>query len=119
MILVDTSVWIDHFKMPNLMVSRAIMDERLYTHELVVGELAMGSLKLRDRTLADLSKFATAPIARHNEILDLIERVPLHSRGLGYIDAHLLASCLLAGNCRLLTKDRRLHAAAEGLGIAA
>ena len=119
MILADTSIWIDHFKTPNLLVSRAIIDERLYMHEFVVGELSLGSLRQRPKTLRDLAKFADAPIARHAQVLDLIERAPLHGRGLGYVDAHLLASCLLAGNCKLLTRDRRLREAAEQLGIAA
>jgi predicted nucleic acid-binding protein len=119
MILADTSIWIDHFKMPNLTLSRAILDERLYMHEFVVGELALGSLRHRPKTLVQLAKFTDAPIARHTQVLDLIERVPLHSRGLGYVDAHLLASCLLAGNCKLLTRDRRLYDVASDLGIAA
>ena len=119
MILADTSIWIDHFKVPNLLVSRAIVDERLYVHEFVVGELALGSLRQRPKTLYYLSTFADAPVADHIQVLDLIERVPLYSRGLGYIDAHLLASCMLAGNCKLLTRDRRLREAAERLGVAA
>jgi predicted nucleic acid-binding protein len=119
MILADTSIWIDHFRAPNLALSRAIFDERIYMHEFVVGELALGSLRSRPGTLAQLAKFADAPVVQHGQVLDLIERAPLYNRGLGYVDAHLLASCLMVGNCKLLTRDRRLHAAAQQLGIAA
>jgi predicted nucleic acid-binding protein len=119
MILADTSIWVDHFRTTNLALSRAIVDERLFMHEFVVGELALGSLRGRSKTLAQLTKFADAPIVRHVEVLDLIERVPLFSRGLGYVDVHLLASCLMVGNCKLLTRDRRLREVAGQLGIAA
>jgi len=119
MILVDTSIWIDHFRAPNLIVIRAIQTDQLYMHQFILGELALGSLKQRKSTLADLSKYADAPIARYDQVLDLIERAELFGRGLGYVDAHLLASCLIAGNTRLVTRDRRLHETAEMLGIAA
>ena len=119
MILADTSVWIDHFRITNLQVGKAIADRRLLMHPFVIGELALGSLQQRQRTISQLLDFRTLPVAATENILDLIERATLFGRGLGYVDAHLLASCMLAGNCKLLTRDRRLHDAAEQLGIAA
>jgi predicted nucleic acid-binding protein len=119
MILADTSIWIDHFKVPNLTVVRAIQNDQLSMHPFVVGELALGSLSNRRKTLADLTKFIDAPVARVEQVQDMIERAMLFSRGLGYVDVHLLASCLLAGNMRLLTRDKRLQDAAERLGISA
>jgi predicted nucleic acid-binding protein len=119
MIIADTSIWIDHLKVTNIVVAKAIVDNQLYMHQYVIGELALGSLRKRQTTIAHFRRLNAAPVARPETVLDLIERASLFSRGLGYIDAHLLASCLLTGNCRLLTRDRRLHDAAEQLGIAA
>jgi predicted nucleic acid-binding protein len=119
MILADSSIWIDHFKLANLALSRALDDDKVLMHPYVLGELALGSLRDRHRTLSNFKAYDYAPVAHSNEVLSLIENATLFNRGLGYVDAHLLASCLIHGDCRLLTRDRRLRETAEHLGIAA
>jgi len=119
MILADTSIWIDHLRVTNIEVSRAIADRQLLMHPFVLGELALGSLRNRGAMIAKFRKLRMAPIARLDSVLDMIERAPLFNCGIGYVDAHLLASCLLAGNTKLLARDRRLRQMAEQLGVAA
>jgi predicted nucleic acid-binding protein len=119
MILGDTSIWISHFKTANLDLVRALNADELVMHAFVLGELALGSLHSRRQTLLDLNTFEPAPVARHDDVMTMIEMRQLYSRGIGYVDAHLLASCLLSGNCKLLTRDRRLHDTAVLLCVAA
>lgn len=119
MIVADSSVWIDHFKTANLALSRALADDLVLMHPFVLGELALGTLRNRASTLVNFVSYDSPPIARPEDALVLIETASLSNRGIGYVDAHLLASCLLLENCRLLTRDRRLHTVAEELGIAA
>jgi predicted nucleic acid-binding protein len=118
-ILVDTSVWIDHLRITNLSVVRAISDDLLLMHPFVLGELAMGSLRDRTTTLRFFLDLEAAPVASPTDILDFVQAERLFNLGIGYVDAHLLASCRLHGNCRLLTYDRRLQETAAKLGIAA
>ena len=119
MILADSSIWIDHFKVANLAFSKLIRTRQVLMHPFVVGELALGSLKDREQTIVRLGRFKAADLARHDEVMAMIEAERLFSRGLGYVDAHLLASTRISKNCKLLTRDRRLREAAEALGIAA
>ena len=119
MILADSSIWIDHFKVTNLALVRAIREQQLRLHPYVIGELALGSLHQRDLAIGRLNLFRQLPVAQHQDVMILIEERRLFSRGIGYVDTHLLASCLIAGNCKLLTRDRRLRETAEQLGIAA
>ncbi len=87
-------------------------------HPFVIGELACGRLRDRDERLAVWRQMPAAPGAMHEEVLRLIEQHALHGRGIGWVDAHLLASALLH-RARILTEDRALRSAARGLGIAA
>jgi predicted nucleic acid-binding protein len=119
MILADSSVWIDHFKVANLLLSKALDADEVLMHPFVFGELALGSLRNRQAALANFEAYDLPPVVSAAGVLALIENVPLFNRGIGYIDANLLASCLVHGDCRLLTHDRRLREAAEQLGIAA
>ena len=119
MIIADSSVWIDHFKIADLTLSKALAADDVLMHPFVIGELALGTLKNRQGALANFASYDAPPIATPEDVLLLIEQAGLSNRGVGYVDVHLLASCLLHGNCRLLTHDRRLHSAAEQLGIAA
>jgi len=91
----------------------------ILVHPFVVGELAMGNLQGRARILPTLRQMPTPIKARDAEVWELIEREKLSGLGLGFIDAHLLASTLLTDEATLWTRDRRLHAAAERLGLAA
>lgn len=116
MILVDTSVWIDHFRFGSDALREALHDSLVFTHPFVVGELASGGLKNRSRVLADLVELPSAQAAEHDEVLRLVDGRRLWSTGIGWIDAHLLASALLSG-ARLWTLDRRLKEVAANLGL--
>jgi predicted nucleic acid-binding protein len=118
-ILVDTAVWVDFLNRGEAALAALLADGQVLMHPFVVGELAMGSLRQRERMLADLRRLPKASTARDDEVLLLIERHSLFGRGLGYVDAHLLASVRLEAPARLWTRDKRLHDLAEQLGIAA
>ena len=117
MILVDTSVWIDHLHAADRSLAAHLLDGRVACHPFVIGELAVGSLRSRAEILGLLGALPAAPIVSHGEVLMFIEARALMGLGLGWIDVHLLASARLAGYA-LWTKDRRLARAASRLGVA-
>lgn len=117
MILVDTSVWIDHLRSGDARLAKILEDGRVLTHSFVVGELACGNLKNRREILALLDRLPRAPIATDAEARLFIERHSLMGRDLGYVDVHLLASAALASPASLWTRDRQLATAASELGI--
>lgn len=119
MILVDSSVWIDHLRRASPVLAELLAQRRVLSHPFVVGELAMGSLKDRGQVIADLSELPMAQLADDREVLSLVERCKIFARGIGYVDAHLLASARLTPETSLWTRDRRLRAVAEELGVAA
>jgi hypothetical protein len=116
-ILVDTSVWIEHLRRGRADLSSRLLEGEVATHPFVIGELALGGLRRRGEILGMLRELPGAPIADHEEVLELIENRALDGRGIGWVDAHLLASALL-GRLRLWTLDRRLALVATRLGIA-
>lgn len=118
MILVDTSIWIDHFRYGDAELREIINDDRLLCHPFVVGELALGSLRERDVVLAFLAAQREAMIATHAEVMTIIDRHSIFSMGIGYTDAHLLTSTLLDKRSSLWTRDKRLAAAAQKVGAA-
>lgn len=113
MILADTSIWIDHFRSADAELGRIIEDDRLLCHPSVIGELALGSLRDRSNVIAFLSAQRSAVVATHDEVMIMIDRHSIFSMGIGYTDAHLLASVLLDNKASLWTRDKRLRAAAE------
>jgi len=117
MILVDTSVWIDHLHRGDAGLAAALDEGLVLLHPMVLGELACGSLRNRAAILRLLNQLVPAPQATHAEVLALIEHRALMGRGIGYIDAHLLAATALAGTARLWTRDRRLAAVAAELSM--
>ena len=117
MTLVDTSVWIEHLRAGSPELSSLLERGAVLTHPLVIGELACGNLKNRSRLLTDLAALPRAVEATHEEALQFIEDRKLWGAGLGWIDAHLLASALLT-NCGFWTLDRKLERAASAAGIA-
>ena len=119
MILVDSSVWIDHLRVANPSLMELIFDEGALTHPFVVGELAVGSIANRQEFLSELSELPTPMIATDAEVMELVERRSLFSCGIGFLDAHLLASVLLTDGSKLWTFDRRLQSLAEREGCAA
>ncbi|CAN7702085.1 type II toxin-antitoxin system VapC family toxin [Rhizobium rhizogenes] len=116
MILADTSIWIDHFRHADAELRRIIEDDRLLCHPSVVGELALGSLRDRGGVIAFLAAQREAVAATHDEVMAMIDRHGIFSMGIGYTDAHLLASVLLDHKASLWTRDKRLRTAAEKAG---
>ena len=117
MILVDTSVWIDHMRTGNRKLRALLNDAEVLAHAFVVGELACGTLRNREEVMALLQALPKAEAAEHGEVMGLVERERLYGRGLGWIDAHLLASARLSG-ASLWTLDRRLSKIAAALDLA-
>lgn len=116
MILVDTSIWIDHFRHGDSELRKIVEDDRLLCHPAIIGELALGSLQDRDAVLAYLGAQREAFVATHAEVMTMVDRHSIFSMGIGYTDAHLLASTLLDGRSSLWTRDKRLTAAAQKAG---
>jgi predicted nucleic acid-binding protein len=119
MILVDTSVWVDHLRRGDAALAAALDAGSVCIHPLVLGELACGTLHNRREVLDLLARLPAAPVATDPEALEFIEGRRLMGRGIGYIDVHLLASVALSGDFRLWTRDRRLAAVSAELGLSA
>jgi len=115
-ILVDTSVWIDHFRRGDARLASLLESGQVWCHDFVVGELACGQLKRRTEILSYLNNLPRAATAEHGEVLELVDRRRLSGGGLGWIDVHLLAAALI-DRLPLWTRDRALHAAAKRLGV--
>ncbi|HHQ14133.1 MAG TPA: type II toxin-antitoxin system VapC family toxin [Chromatiales bacterium] len=118
MILVDTSVWIDHLRTGDEQLAELLNRSQVVTHPFVIGELACGNLRQRDEVLRLLGDLPQAVIASQQEVLHLIERNELMGLGIGFIDAHLLASVALTDTAVIWTRDRRLQKVARMLGKA-
>jgi predicted nucleic acid-binding protein len=119
MILADTTIWIDHLRAGDPVLAERLNEGLIAIHPFVVGEIALGSLKSRETILRALQQLPMAIQARESEVLSLIDRQPLYNLGIGYIDAHLLAAVRLRPGMRLWSRDKRLHAAACAMGVAA
>ena len=117
MILVDTAVWIDHFHRSEPVLVRLLEQGAVASHPMVVGELVLGSLKNRQEVVASLMAQHTVQVISDDEYLQFVEDRRLMSRGLSYVDVHLLASTLITPGTHLWTRDRRLHAVAEEAGV--
>ena len=114
--LVDTSVWIDHFRNRNDRLSGLLEAGQVWIHPFVIGELACRSLSQRRRVLVLLSALPGAPEAQHDEVMDFVETHGLFSKGLGWIDVHLLRSAQIV-QLPFWTLDKRLASAAHELGL--
>lgn len=118
MILVDTSVWIDHLRAGDDGLIALLNSSQVLMHSYVLGELACGNLRNRREVLALLRDLPRAVVATDDEVLFFIEQRSLMGRGIGYIDACLLAATSLANSARLWTRDKRLAAVAHELELA-
>ena len=118
MILVDTSIWIDHLRQSHERLTRLLNQGLVLVHPYVIGELALGNLQNRDAILGALQDMPHASVATDHEVLRFIQKNALHVIGIGYIDAHLLASVRLSPGTTLWTRDSRLLAAGTRLGLA-
>jgi predicted nucleic acid-binding protein len=118
-ILVDTSVWIEHLRSGDSRLVELLEGRQVLAHPFVVGELALGNIKRRAMILDALGNLPRASVASDDEVLGLIEGRSLFGLGIGYVDVHLLASALLSDDASLWTRDRRLNDVAQRLGVAA
>jgi predicted nucleic acid-binding protein len=115
--LVDTSVWIDHLRSRDDGISRALEEGEVVTHSFVIGELACGNIRNRTEILSLLDALPSCVEASHFEVMQLIEQRSLMARGIGYVDAHLIAAAMLSPETQLWTRDRRLAQIATELGV--
>lgn len=116
-VLADTSVWVDLWRHGNTRLARLLEQNRVVVHPFVLGEIALGRIAPRAEVLRNLEALDAPRVAEHAEVLALVDRVPLWGRGIGWVDAHLLASTML-DRLRLWTFDRRLALVARALDIA-
>lgn len=117
MILADTSIWIDLWREGNAEMQKQLSDGQVAMHPFIVAELALGSLHDREKTLTGLDGMAQVNVSRLSEVRQMIEAHSLYARGIGLIDAHLIASCLITPGTQLWTRDSRLRMVAEALGV--
>jgi hypothetical protein len=116
-VLVDTSVWIDHWRRGNATLARMLEQDRVIIHPFVLGEIALGAITPRMEVLRNLRALDTPPVADQEEVMTIVEKAPLWGQGIGWVDAHLLASALLS-RTKLWTLDRPLSRVAASLGVA-
>jgi len=116
MILADTSVWVDHLRKGNERLAGFLNEGVVLCHPFIIGELACGNLKNRNKILGMLASLPSIPIVEHDEVLDFISRHKFQGKGIGLIDAHLLASTYLA-KCRIWTLDKSLLKIANTLKV--
>ena len=119
MILIDTSVWIDHLRSGDRALAQLLNKGQVLTHPFVVGELALGNLRQRQLIRDTLGDLPRASVASDEEVLRFIGEGSLFESGIGYVDAHLLAATRLSADATLWTRDKRLLFAAERLNLAA
>lgn len=117
MILVDTSVWIDHLHATDPILIRLLEADRVATHPLVIQELALGSMRDRSTVLEALASLRPMPVLSHDEMLHLVDSRRLWGRGLSAVDVHLVGSVRLVSGARLWTRDKRLAGVAHALGV--
>lgn len=109
----------DHLRIGDELLRDLLDKEQVLAHPFVIGELALGSLRQRATKLLQLLRLPTAVVARHDEVMRLVERQALYGQGLSYVDVHLLAATRLTAGTSLWTRDKSLSAAAERLSLAA
>jgi predicted nucleic acid-binding protein len=119
MVLADTTVWIDHFRSLDAELRRRLSNDEIVMHPFVVGELALGPLPNRRKILAYLDHLPRLRTAQQDEVRQMIEAHSLHNRGIGLIDAHLIAAVLIHPGTQLWTRDAALARVAARLGILA
>ena len=119
MILVDTSIWIDHLRSADAKLQTLLQNDQVVTHPFIRLELALGSIASREKVLADLALLPQAPVVASKELFSLIEQRMLYKRGIGLIDLQLLCCALFDRSISIWTKDPRLGEIANELGLRA
>lgn len=117
MILVDSSIWVDYLRSGDVILARLLEEGSVLTHPFILGELALGNLRQREQILDDLQALPEIIPAMDDEVMHFINSNRLHGKGIGYVDAHLLASVRLAPGSRIWTRDKRLDALAREMNI--
>lgn len=117
MVLVDTSVWVDHLRSTDEQLIELLEHGRVFVHPMIIGELACGNLQNRKQILSLLKNLPHAVEATHDEVFLCLEKNELMGKGIGFVDMHLLASSLLSPGTLLWTRDRRLSDLADSLSI--
>jgi hypothetical protein len=118
MILVDTSVWIEHLRIGEEGLATLLNGGRVLAHPFVIGELACGNLRNRTEVLELLKGLPQAPVASQEEVLFFVESNELMGQGIGFVDAHLLAATAVSAASRIWTLDKRLGRVAAKLDVA-
>ena len=118
MILADTSIWVDYFRKQNNYFVERLDDDLVVMHPLVYGELVCGGLPKRRDILSQINSLPLLPVVANPEVVAFIKKHNLAGKGIGYIDAHLLAAVAQADSIRLYTHDTHLHQAAQSLSLA-
>jgi len=118
LILVDTSVWVDHLRRGDPGLVDLLERSIVIMHPFVLGEIACGTLHNRESILELLQDLPTAAVAEGDEVLRFIEIHVLHGKGIGYVDVHLLASVALTEGARIWTRDKKLRLVAQMIGCA-
>jgi hypothetical protein len=116
-ILVDTSIWVDHFRRSNAELVEGLQLDKVLLYPFIVGEIACGSLRKRADTLELLQKMPMATVAEFDEVLGYVERHRLYGKGISFIEVHLLASAVMS-SATLWTRDKRLNEVTQALGCA-
>jgi predicted nucleic acid-binding protein len=116
-ILADASVWIDHLRARDDVLVKQLGAGNILVHPFVIGEIALSHLRQRDLVVRMLQRQRPAVVAAHNEVMQLIDVEKLFGLGIGYVDAHLLASARLTPGSSLWTRDKRLREISRKLGI--
>jgi predicted nucleic acid-binding protein len=119
MILADTSVWVDHFRKRDAALYRELQRNNISIHPFIITELALGNLPDRQNAIASLDWLPMVKVAQVHEVRRLIETHSLFQRGIGFVDAHLIASTLITPHTVLWSRDRRLQDVAGTLGLTA
>ncbi len=118
MIIVDTPIWVDHFRNQDPALMALILQEEIALHPYVHGELLLGGFPAHGEAAEHLNTLLRPPVATEVETAAFISWAKLSGTGIGYVDSHLLVSAKLAGDGRVLTRDKKLYAQANRLGIA-
>jgi hypothetical protein len=117
-VIADSSIWIDHINKGDSELAAQLKRGRIALHPMIIGEIALGSIANRKLVLEELGALPQAQPASHAEVLAMIEWLELFNRGIGYVDAHLLAAARQLPKGQLWTLDKRLRAEAARLGVA-
>lgn len=117
MIIVDSSIWIDHITRPEQTLGPLLLRDHALMHPHVLGEIALGRMKNREKVLERFLWLPVPNVAQEGHVLSMIEDDEFWGTGIGYSDAHILASTLITPGGKLWTRDKRLHAQAKRLGV--